>query len=196
MLEARKPLRSKAVDAVEATAPNVTGEAAKAKPPMGATDVMFHLLAVMASLRDVSLDERLQPLNLNVNRYRALAVIEAFGPCTMSTFSGFSPLDRSTTTRLVDVLVSAGWVSRSRAPDDRRYIYIALTKSGAALCARAKAIVSRHNAALAEGLDDELKSQIIAAGLMLTAKLELGTDDLAGRVGKAEISLAKAKIVS
>jgi DNA-binding MarR family transcriptional regulator len=153
-------------------------------------------MVVISRLRDAELDRRIQPLGLTIERYRALAVIGAVGPCAMSTFSAHSPLDRTTTTRLVDQLVRAGWVSRSKASDDRRQVYIALTDLGADITARAREIVSKFNHVLIDGIDDELQSQVIAMQLMLASKLEPRRGQFVDRQAQSEPNLSSVAVVS
>lgn len=163
---------------------------------VGSADYLFHLLTVVSQLRDAELDRRLQPLQLNVGRYRALAMIDAFGPCTMSLFASHSPLDRTTLSRTIDHLVRAGWVARSKDSEDRRQVFIDLTPEGAEIFSRARDIVSAHNATLIEGVDDELQAQIIAAELMLAAKLEPRGGQFVDRQSESGASLSKTAIVS
>jgi DNA-binding MarR family transcriptional regulator len=154
-----------------------TPDASPTAQPGGETavssaDYLFHLMVVIARQRDAELDRRLAPLALNVGRYRTLATIDAFGPCTMSTFASHSPLDRTTNSRTVDQLVRAGWVARAKSSEDRRQIYIALTREGRALFDQARAVVSAYNDQLVDGLDDELMARLIAGQLMLADKVE------------------------
>ena len=166
------------------------------KAEVGSADYLFHLLAVISRRRDCELDHLLQGLKLNIGRYRALATIDVFGPCTMTAFANLSPLDRTTNTRTVDHLVRSGWVSRSKDADDRRQIYIALTEAGVDLYHRARDIISAHNSKLIEGISDELQAQIIAAELMLARKLEPRGGQFVDRENASETSLSTAAMIS
>jgi len=159
-------------------------------------DYLFHLLVVIAQLRDAELDRRLQSLELNVSRYRALAVIDMFGPCTMSAFASFSPLDRTTNSRTVDQLVRSGWVERTRSREDRRRIFVSLTPRGRRVCGRARDIVAKHNKLLIEGLSEDLQAQVIAAQRMLASKLEQRGGQFVDRESLSDSTLAMAPMVS
>jgi MarR family transcriptional regulator, organic hydroperoxide resistance regulator len=163
---------------------------------VGATDYLFHLLVVISRLRDAELNRRLQPLKLNIDRYRTLAEIAALGPCSMSTFASYSPLDRTTITRMIDQLVRAGWVSRFKPVEDRRQVHIALTDAGAATCERARDLVSKVNETLIDGIDEDMKAQTIAIQLMLAAKLEQRRGQFIDRQSASMLGLSDLPMVT
>ncbi len=170
----------------------------RSRPPrtsVGVADNLFHLLVVISRLRDAELNRRMQSLNLSVERYRTLAEIALLGPCSMSTFASYSPLDRTTITRMVDQLVRAGWVSRFKPIEDRRQIHIALTESGAAIYGRARDLVSTFNETLIDGIDEDLQAQTIAIQLMLASKLEQRRGQFVDRESDARAGLSSLPMV-
>lgn len=171
-------------------------DAASGPASVSSADYLFHLMVVIARQRDAELDRRLQPLKLNVGRYRTLATIDAFGPCTMSTFASHSPLDRTTNSRTIDQLVRAGWVERSRSSEDRRQIYIALTGLGRELFAEARRIVSKYNDHLVDGIGDDLMAQLIAGQLMFAHKVENPPGKFVDREDAATTRASQAPMTS
>lgn len=193
---AKSSLRLVLADAEANPGPQIEPAHAEKSPPADAGDYMFHLMVVISRLRDAELDRRLAPLLLTVDRYRAMAVMEASGPCSMSTFTSYSPLDRTTNSRLVDQLVRVGWVLRSKASADRRQNFVSLTQQGREICRRARSIVSKFNAELIEGIDEELQSQVIAAQVMLASKLEPRRGQFVDRQDEAPCNISDLPIVS
>jgi DNA-binding MarR family transcriptional regulator len=192
----RSSLRLKSTVLTGPTPEAPARRAATPKAAVGSADYLFHLLSVVSQLRDAELDRRLQPLQLNVGRYRALALIDAFAPCTMSLVASHIPLDRTTISRTIDHLVRAGWVARTKASEDRRQVFVDLTAEGAELFRQARDVVSAHNATLIDGVSDELQAQIIAAQLMLAAKLEPRGGQFVDRQSDSSASLSKTAMVS
>src|SRR5271154_3734416 len=104
--------------------------------PLDLTSYVFHLFAVVARHREVRLEAELKPDGLNLSRHRALGVILALEPCTMSELAEYSAVDRTTLTRTVDQLVDAGLVERATPREDRRQVVLTLTGEGRGICKR------------------------------------------------------------
>lgn len=98
---------------------------------------LLHLLASAATYRDRELDRRFEPLGLTVEKYRAMLAIARFTDCTMTELAQFTFIDRTTLTRMIDQLVTRGWVTRGHAPRDRRHVVLGLTPEGMAVGTRA-----------------------------------------------------------
>ncbi len=179
----------------EANPDDVTQRPCSPGASVGAADHLFQLLVVISRLRDAELNRRLHPLELNIDRYRTLAEIAALGPCSMSTFTSYSPLDRTTITRMIDQLVRAGWVSRFKPLEDRRQIHIALTENGTAIHGRARDLISKFNETLIDGIDEDMQAQIIAIQLMLASKLEQRRGQFIDRQSASRAGLSSLPMV-
>ncbi|HXQ15383.1 MAG TPA: MarR family transcriptional regulator [Caulobacteraceae bacterium] len=120
--------------------------------PLDLTSYAFHLFAVVSRHREVRLEAELKSAGLNLSRHRALGVILALEPCTMSELADFSAVDRTTLTRTVDQLVDGGLVERKTPRQDRRQVVLTLTSEGRRLCKRSLRAVYRVNRELLDGL--------------------------------------------
>jgi DNA-binding MarR family transcriptional regulator len=132
--------------------------------PLDVITYVFHLFAVVSRHREARLDTLMQPLGLTLSRYRALSVIGAFAPCTMSELADYSAVDRTTLTRTVDHLVDAGLVERSTPREDRRQVVLTLTEAGKVACQRSLQAIYRVNRELLKGMREE-EQRALARGL-------------------------------
>ena len=120
--------------------------------PLDLTSYVFHLFAVVARHREDRLEAELKSDGLNLSRHRALSVILAIEPCTMSELADYSAVDRTTLTRTVDQLVDGGLVERATPREDRRQVVLTLTHEGRRRCKRSLRAVFRVNRDLLGGL--------------------------------------------
>jgi DNA-binding MarR family transcriptional regulator len=120
--------------------------------PLDLTSYVFHLFAVVARHREVRLEAELKAAGLNLPRHRALGVILALEPCTMSELAEYSAVDRTTLTRTVDQLVEGGLVERATPREDRRQVVLTLTGEGRRRCKRSLRAVYQVNRELLDGL--------------------------------------------
>jgi MarR family transcriptional regulator, organic hydroperoxide resistance regulator len=79
----------------------------------------------------------LQELGLTAPQAEALAVLAHAGALSLNQLGALLIAEGGHPSRLVDRLVSAGWVERQEAADDRRRVTLRLTDSGAMLHAQA-----------------------------------------------------------
>ena len=94
----------------------------------GRLRVAVHRLA--HALRAQSLQDGLTPTRLS-----ALVLIEGDGPLRVSDLAAAIGSALSSTSRLADLLVDAGWVHRASDPSDQRASLLALSPAGHALLA-------------------------------------------------------------
>jgi DNA-binding MarR family transcriptional regulator len=132
--------------------------------PLDLTSYVFHLFAVVGRHRETRLEADLKHVGLSLSRHRALGVILAIEPCTMSELADYSAVDRTTLTRTVDQLVDSGLVERTTPREDRRQVVLTLTDEGRQLCQRSMRAVFRLNRELLEGLA-ESDQRVVARAL-------------------------------
>ncbi len=132
--------------------------------PLDLTSYVFHLFAVVGRHREARLEAELKRMGLSLSRHRALGVLFAIEPCTMSELAEYSAVDRTTMTRTVDQLVDAGLVERTTPREDRRQVVLNLTDEGRRLCRRSLQAVYRVNRALLEDLV-EPEQRVVARAL-------------------------------
>lgn len=139
--------------------------------PFNTADYLFHLLNAVGRLRESQLEPGLALLDLNMARYRSLAVVGKLGKCTMSELAMFTSIDRTTLTRSVDQLLSAGLVERLKEEGDRRLVLIALTPEGEKMRRKGDAFVSNHGRYLLEGVPEFQQREFVRMQKGLIAKL-------------------------
>lgn len=126
--------------------------------------------AYRAGMRDMN--AALAGLGLTAPQAEALAVLAQAGPLSLNQLGGLLIAEGGHPSRMVDRLVSAGWVARQEAADDRRRVTLRLTPAGARLHAQAVQRTAPVFARFAERLEGEDAAAACAA---LAALLD-GTD--------------------
>ncbi|MFD4660640.1 MarR family winged helix-turn-helix transcriptional regulator [Kitasatospora sp. NPDC058444] len=72
------------------------------------------------------------PGALSLTHARALRTLAEQGPLTISRLAAATETTGAATTQLVNGLVTAGYVTRTRQPEDKRTVLVALTDTGRA----------------------------------------------------------------
>ncbi len=94
-------------------------------------------------------------------QYNVLRILRGHGPAGVPCHAiGEQMICRTPdVTRLVDRLESAGWVERRRTPDDRRVVFVAITRAGLQLLAKLdRPLLELHRRALAHLTKAELRT--------------------------------------
>jgi MarR family 2-MHQ and catechol resistance regulon transcriptional repressor len=78
----------------------------------------------------------------------ALDRIRRAGPLTLNELAAAMYIEKSSASRLVDGLVSKGYVSRRKHPDDGRTVLVTLTRSGERLAERIEQDMIREEEAI------------------------------------------------
>ena len=89
----------------------------------------------------------------------------------MSELAMFTSIDRTTLTRSVDQLLSAGLVERLKEMGDRRLVLITLTPEGEKMRLKGEAFVSNHGRYLLEGVPELEQRAFVQLQKGLIAKL-------------------------
>ena len=126
--------------------------------------------AYRAGMREVN--AALADLRLTAAQAEALAVLAQAGPLSLNQLGGLLIAEGGHPSRLVDRLVSPGWVARQEAIEDRRRVTLRLTAAGARLHAQA---VERTGPVF-ERLGQRLEGQDLAAACAVLAACLEGTD--------------------
>ncbi|WP_326810216.1 MarR family transcriptional regulator [Streptomyces scopuliridis] len=85
-----------------------------------------HLLPVLRARRSA-------PGDLTPSRQAALAALAAHGPLRISELAARMGIALSTTSRMVDLLDSTGWIERHPDPQDQRASLVTLSRTGRAV---------------------------------------------------------------
>ncbi|HEX5748823.1 MAG TPA: MarR family transcriptional regulator [Archangium sp.] len=100
-------------------------------------------------------DRVLAPLGVTAAQWKVLAALEADGPRRISDLVSSLRLDQAGTSRLVDRLERAGFVTRRPSKEDRREVRVVLTEEGAGAAARCRAVLEPLMRELTGELEDE-----------------------------------------
>jgi DNA-binding MarR family transcriptional regulator len=139
--------------------------------PFDVVTYLFHLFAVLGRHREAALEGAFRPLGLNVARYRALSVVARLEPLGMSELADFSAVDRTTMTRTVDQLVTAGFVLRETPPTDRRQVLLRVTPAGRGANQQALRAVYQINRRALDGFDEQSQRQFARLEQRMVANL-------------------------
>lgn len=134
---------------VQTDPPDPTGEF-----PFAPEAYFLHLSVVVDRHRDVRIETLLRPFGVGVAAHRAMRIIDHLGPVTMGELADYAIIDRTTLTRLVDQLVAAGFVERSRPPGDRRKVILTLTPRGKHAHTAMRRAISRDSQTLMRELPE------------------------------------------
>jgi len=111
------------------------GQREEAEPALDLEHHLPYRLARLSNLiRQTTSDMYLKRTGVAGREWRVLGMIGLRGPLSAAETAALTGMDRATITRSVDRLASAGLVQRSRDPDDRRRIVLAVTLRGRRKC--------------------------------------------------------------
>ncbi|MGI4880929.1 MAG: MarR family winged helix-turn-helix transcriptional regulator [Janthinobacterium lividum] len=98
---------------------------------------------------------------LTSTQWSALVAIDSGRGNTCATLARDLAHDTGATTRIIDALQAAGWVTRERAAEDRRVVRLALTEAGRGLAMQVlDGVLSRWNGWLEEWPTDDVRTLI------------------------------------
>ena len=120
-----------------------------------------YLIRRCHQLGQVAMEPMFARHGLSGMQWSALISIQLGAAATCAELAREISYDRGATTRLVDTLEAAGWLTRERASDDRRVVKLALTEAGADLSQRVKAdVIALWNGWLEDFDRDDLSALI------------------------------------
>lgn len=117
---------------------------------------------VVARLARIA-ERALARVDLTLPQYRMLSVLTAANPSTASRVAWMLSVKPATVTAVMDGLVAGDYVRREPDPHDRRKIAHVVTDAGRALLAAANHEVRASLAHVAGHLDEEERTQAMAA---------------------------------
>ncbi|MHA6194053.1 MarR family winged helix-turn-helix transcriptional regulator [Pseudomonas wadenswilerensis] len=94
------------------------------------------LLGRAALVKDRILDHHLEPFGVTAAQFKVLIIVAQFDVDTPAELSRYLSLDSGSMTRMLDRLEQKDLIERSRCPEDRRQVRIALTGEGHKLADR------------------------------------------------------------
>jgi DNA-binding MarR family transcriptional regulator len=107
-----------------------------AAPAFKLEDHLFFYFSQILARRTRALNARLRPHGLDYSRWRVLAVLQEHSGATMGELADLTSVDRTTLTRTLGLMDSAGLIARREGKNDRRSLSISLTAKGRRMFAR------------------------------------------------------------
>ena len=133
----------------------------KGEFPLAPEIYFLHLALVVARRRETRLEQALKGTGLSLAGWRALRVVNRFGEATMGELADYTLTDRTTLTRVVDDLVEAGLMKRTKPPEDRRKVVMELTPAGRRAAQKGTDLAARDMLDLMRGLpEDDIRTAI------------------------------------
>ncbi|HKS12722.1 MAG TPA: MarR family transcriptional regulator [Pseudomonas sp.] len=129
------------------------------------------LLGRAAVLKDRILDWHLEPHGVTAAQFKVLIIVTQYQVDTPAEVCRYLGLDSGSMTRMLDRLEHKGLVQRTRCPDDRRQVRLALTDEGQRLADRLPEIGAAAMNELVGALEpDELRTlESLLAKVLLDA---------------------------
>jgi MarR family transcriptional regulator, multiple antibiotic resistance protein MarR len=101
------------------------------------------LIHLVNQKKDRLLNDYLSPLDITAAQFKVLCSIRCGGSITPVELKKVLSVDLGALTRMLDRLVSKGWIERLPNPNDKRGVLIQLTPEGAALCEQCHQLVGQ-----------------------------------------------------
>jgi DNA-binding MarR family transcriptional regulator len=114
-------------------------------------DFLPHLIARLAYLLNNDLIEKLRSENINLARWRILAVLAMGDGITISEIVDRAMMEQSALSRVLMTMEDEGYVRRVPRHDDARYVDVFLTERGRALFHSLDPVVRRRQNRLLKG---------------------------------------------
>jgi DNA-binding MarR family transcriptional regulator len=109
--------------------------------PVSLADQIGYLLSKAHLRVHTGANDALEPLGLTVKHYGLLTLLVHEGSVSQGRLGEVMRIDRTTMVALIDDLERAGYVDRTRNPDDRRAYALSATASGERVQRRAASLM-------------------------------------------------------
>lgn len=126
-----------------------------ALPPVRRT--IIHLLLVGSRIND-AISQSLKPFGVSPQQFNVLRILrgQKGKPANLSTLNERMVHKMSNTTRLVDKLISRGFVDRQVCPSNRRKVEITITPAGEKALILMDQAIDKTQADLTRDFDDQM----------------------------------------
>ncbi len=118
--------------------------------------------------------------NLDIERYfSVLYFVNRHNGCSQQFICNHLSIDKTAMVKVINYLVKAGYISRTRNPEDRREYFISLTKKGEKRSEEISSAFSSIDAEMFAGMTREKKEQFLDMLTLLSDRLRaLPSEDL------------------
>lgn len=154
-------------------APSIQEEIQQSKPFRTRSQEAYLALLRTADDSRRYISRVLEPAGVTLQQYNVLRILRGAGAEGLPTLTiGERMLERTPgVTRLIDRMVSKGWVTRSRCTEDRRRVWCKITRPGLALLAELERPVEEVDESFREVLDEHELAVLIGYLDRLRARL-------------------------
>ncbi|MEH2549189.1 DNA-binding MarR family transcriptional regulator [Bradyrhizobium sp. AZCC 2262] len=121
---------------------------------------LTYLITSLNKQIENDLEDRLRPGGIPVEQFRILEVLDASEPCSMGEIAAQSLIEPPTLTKIIDKMVTAGYVYRAPDSNDRRRVLILTAAGGKALFKKLRGVSSANEKQLLAHLQDEKASEL------------------------------------
>lgn len=113
---------------------------------------VFYWLTRTINRRNMALARALAPLKCSVAQWRVMNILRQYQGISISELADRTAVDRTTLTRTVDGLESAGLLTRKSRPENGRVVALSLARRGHALYEKVLPVVRAQNAQALQGI--------------------------------------------
>lgn len=131
-----------------------------------------YLLRRLTTLLNKDMVKDLKPFNINIPRWRVIAVLRFSEKCSLGELSERTALTQSGTSQVINQLVQEKLVRRKNQALDGRILHLSLTKKGQDLFEEIFPIMLRHQNYLTTDFSDEEKDVFTHLCQRMIANLE------------------------
>lgn len=126
---------------------------------MNITSSLGYKLAELLRLKRCFIDQRVKKLELSRTQWRVLVWLSILGPCLQQALLTALDIDPGHLTRVLDEFEKNKIISRTRLKEDRRALFIEITKRGEAkYISTLKKVLKEENTILMTGLSEKEKN--------------------------------------
>lgn len=123
-------------------------------------DQLAYMIASINRQLENELEERLRPGGVPIEQFRILEALDANEKLAMGEIATISLIDPPTLTKIMDKMVSEGWVYRAPDPLDRRRVLILLAPAGKALYKRLRGISTAQEQRIVDQLQSDKAAEL------------------------------------
>lgn len=123
-------------------------------------DQLAYMIASINRQLENELEERLRPGGVPIEQFRILEALDANEKLAMGEIASISLIDPPTLTKIMDKMVSEGWVYRAPDPNDRRRVLILLAPAGKALYKRLRGISTAQEQRIVDQLQSDKAAEL------------------------------------
>lgn len=123
-------------------------------------DQLAYMIASINRQLENELEERLRPGGVPIEQFRILEALDAHEKLAMGEIATMSLIDPPTLTKIVDKMVSEGWVYRAPDPNDRRRVLILTAPAGKALYKRLRGISTAQEQRIVDQLQSDKAAEL------------------------------------